>query len=249
MPSALSEPPGSIYFCDNRCSEKAVRYWQFASVVGEEAHTVNLCQHCYNERTVGTARQAEVEIRGNRKQSWERKHIVGECGKLLEMSNFCGLCEYFTLKRAEARKILEDAAREGQEGTQGQLQQESLFREVLEQVRGNVDMRCSAQIIRKSHIATRDDSWEELRKGCLEKEKSPEWTLEKIREAYEKVAKERIGRLGIVQEILRKSTDFLRRIIAPADGMERSHLVVRLSTLQQFLLGGLHLAGLNRTWR
>ena len=33
VPSALSEPRGAIYFCDNRCSEKAIRYWQFASVV------------------------------------------------------------------------------------------------------------------------------------------------------------------------------------------------------------------------
>ena len=43
--------------------------------------------------------------------------------------------------------------------------------------------------------------------------------FERIREAYEKVAMDDIGRLGIVQEILRKSTDFLRRIIAPVDGM------------------------------
>ena len=32
VPSAFSEPRGSIYFCDNRRSEKTVRYWQFASV-------------------------------------------------------------------------------------------------------------------------------------------------------------------------------------------------------------------------
>ena len=31
VPSALSEPRGPIYWCDNRCSEKAVRYWQIAS--------------------------------------------------------------------------------------------------------------------------------------------------------------------------------------------------------------------------
>ena len=36
VPSALSEPRGPTYFSDNRCSEKAVRYWQFASVVVEE---------------------------------------------------------------------------------------------------------------------------------------------------------------------------------------------------------------------
>ena len=45
-----------------------------------------------------------------------------------------------------------------------------------------------------------------------------EWTLERIREAYKKVARDEVGRLGIVQEILRKSTDFLRRIIGPVGG-------------------------------
>ena len=49
--------------------------------------------------------------------------------------------------------------------------------------------------------------------------KSSVWAFEGIREACEKVAKDEIGRLGTVQEILGKSTDFLRRIIAAVDGM------------------------------
>ena len=57
------------------------------------------------------------------------------------------------------------------------------FSEVLEQVRGNVDMGCSAQIMRKSFISIRDDSWEEFIKGCREEENPSEWTLEKLREA------------------------------------------------------------------
>ena len=61
-----------------------------------------------------------------------------------------GVWEYFTLKRAEVKKILDDGSRERQEGIQGQWQQESPFREIMEQVRGNADMRCSAQMIRKS---------------------------------------------------------------------------------------------------
>ena len=51
-----------------------------------------------------------------------------------------GMWEYFTLKRAEVKKILEDASRNGQAGIQGQWQQESPFRETLKQVRGNADM-------------------------------------------------------------------------------------------------------------
>ena len=53
VPSALSIPRGSMFWCDNCCSDKASRFWQFAWVVvddGEEAHTINLCQQCHNER-------------------------------------------------------------------------------------------------------------------------------------------------------------------------------------------------------
>ena len=65
----------------------------------------------------------------------------------------------------------------------------------------------------------RDGSWEEFKERYREEEKSSEWTLERLREAYEKVARDEIGRMGFVQEILRKSTDFLRRVIALVGGM------------------------------
>ena len=45
VPSA----PRAINWCDNRCSEKGVGYWQIASMVIEEGgktRTVNLCQQC-----------------------------------------------------------------------------------------------------------------------------------------------------------------------------------------------------------
>ena len=52
VPSALSIPRGPMFWCDTRCSDKALRFWQFASVVVvdvEESYTVNLCQQCYKE--------------------------------------------------------------------------------------------------------------------------------------------------------------------------------------------------------
>ena len=55
-------------------------------------------------------------------------------------------------------------------------------------------------------------------KNTLKKRKSSVWASGAIRESYEKVVKEEAGRLGIVREILRKSTDFLWRIIAPVGG-------------------------------
>ena len=129
------------------------------------------------------------------------------------------MVEYLTLKRAEASKILADASRERQEGMQGQWQQESPSREVLEQVIGNADMGCGSHMMRQGYFAMRNDSWEEFKEGYSKEEKSSEWTLERIREACKKGAKDEIGRLGFVQENFRKSTDFMRRIIAPVDGM------------------------------
>ena len=149
---------------------KAVRYWQFASVVveeGGEAHAINLCQQCYIEQMVQQGKP--------RLNSWqwravvEKKAVRGRRWKIMGSEQFIrGMWEYFILRRAEAKKILEAAARERQEGMQGQWQQESSFREILEQAgsRGNVDLGCGAQMLRKGCIATRDGSWEEFKEGC-----------------------------------------------------------------------------------
>ena len=52
--------------------------------------------------------------------------------------------EYFSLERDEAKRIRDDAAREKQEGIQGQWQQESPLREILEHARRNEDVECSS---------------------------------------------------------------------------------------------------------
>ena len=115
---------------------------------------------------------------------------------------------YFTHRRAEVKKILEDASRERQEGIQGQWQQASSFREILEQVRGNAEM------IRRGYLAMRDCSWKEFKERYWEEEESPEWSVERIRDACEKV-----DAWALCRKYLRKSTDFLRRVIAPVGGM------------------------------
>ena len=51
VPSAIRIPQKPMFWCDSRCSEKALRFWQFASVVvreGEDSCTANLCQQCYD---------------------------------------------------------------------------------------------------------------------------------------------------------------------------------------------------------
>ena len=57
VPSALSIPRGPVFWCDTGCSDKALRFWQFASVVIDEGEksphdqfvsssvTTNGCRH------------------------------------------------------------------------------------------------------------------------------------------------------------------------------------------------------------
>ena len=50
--SSISAPQKPLFRGDNQCSEKTIRFWQFASVVireGEESYTTNLCQQCYKK--------------------------------------------------------------------------------------------------------------------------------------------------------------------------------------------------------
>ena len=45
-----------------------------------------------------------------------------------------------------------------------------------------------------------------------------EWAFDRIKEAFDLVAKDEAEKMSIVQEIMFKSTDCLRRIIAPVGG-------------------------------
>ena len=99
-----------------------------------------------------------------------------------------GKWEYFTLKRAGARNILADVAREKQEGTQGQWPQESHFKDVLDQVKRSADVDCGPQTMRRVYNAMKHGNWESIREECRKEGKLCGWTFERTREAYEKVA-------------------------------------------------------------
>ena len=106
-----------------------------------------------------------------------------------------------------------------QEGTQGQWQQESPFKEVLEQVKRTTDADCNAQIMRRAQNAKKSGHWESFKEEFRKEGKLWGWTFERLQEAYDNVVVEDIGRLSIAQQNLRKSTDFLRRIVAPMSAM------------------------------
>ena len=94
------------------------------------------------------------------------------------------------------------------------------FKGVLEQVKRSADTDCNAQMMRRAFNAKKLCSWESFKEECRKEGKLCEWTLERLQETCDKVvALEVIGRLSIAQDILRKSTDFLRRSCAPVDGM------------------------------
>ena len=48
--------------------------------------------------------------------------------------------------------------------------------------------------------------------------KATEWASDRIKEAFEQVAPNEARKLNIVQEIMIRSIDYLRRIIAPVGG-------------------------------
>ena len=69
-------PQSPMFWCDNRCSDKALSFWQLVSVVedGEESYTANLCQQCYNEKLVAMGGSwqwyAVVEEKAHRGRLW-----------------------------------------------------------------------------------------------------------------------------------------------------------------------------------
>ena len=127
--------------------------------------------------------------------------------------------EYFSVKRARARVVSADAAKKKQEGTKGQWQLGSPFEEVLEQVNGSSDTYCDAYMMLRASYAVETGSWEGFKEAFRDTGEISEWAFDRIKEAYDKVASEDVGRLSIAQDILRKSTDFLRRVLAPVDGV------------------------------
>ena len=48
--------------------------------------------------------------------------------------------------------------------------------------------------------------------------RASEWAFDRIKEAFDLVAKDEAEKMSIVQEIMLKSTDYLLRIIAPVGG-------------------------------
>ena len=106
VPSVLREPRGIYYWCDNCCSDRALRYMQIASMVIEEsgeARTSNLCQRCCNEKLVQQGKQSL------KSKEWRevvaRKAHRGRVWKVFGSEQFLrGMWEYFLSQKGMGKE-------------------------------------------------------------------------------------------------------------------------------------------------
>ena len=113
LPSAFSITQRPKFWCDNRCSDNALKFWQFASVVvedGKESYTANLCQQCYNESM--TAKGLASVKNWQWKAVVEKKAHRGRLKRMLGKDQFLqGWWEYVSLDRVKGKRELKDAER------------------------------------------------------------------------------------------------------------------------------------------
>ena len=72
--------------------------------------------------------------------------------------------------------------------------------------------------MKKGFTALKKGTWEECKETFKEKMKASEWAFDRIKEAFELVAQDEGENMSTVQEIMLRSTDCVRRIIAPVGG-------------------------------
>ena len=77
---------------------------------------------------------------------------------------------------------------------------------------------CSRDRLVAKKNAYRGRIWRMMGKEHRKEVKATEWAFHRIKEAFEQVAQDEARKMSIVQEIMIRSTDYLRRIIAPVGG-------------------------------
>ena len=76
-----------------------------------------------------------------------------------------------------------------------------------------------ADMMRRAYFAVRSGNWKGFKEELWKKGEFSEWAYAGLEEACDMVASEDVGRLSIAQDIVRKSTDFLRIILALVSGV------------------------------
>ena len=104
------------------------------------------------------------------------------------------------------------------EAVHHEWQQESPYKEELELVKHNRDLCFKGLSVRRAYHAGKSGDWGRYLQEFRKDDKLSEWASMKVKASYEKVEAVDIGRLSSAQDMLRKSSDVQRRIIAPNDG-------------------------------
>ena len=122
-------------------------------------------------------------------------------------------------KRNRVKRFRELAEEERQAGIQGQWQHESPAREYLEQVKCCHDTDCTERV--DEERLHRPERWrlgKNIKYIFRAEVKASEWAFDRIKEAFEQVAQDDAETLSLVQDIMIRSTDHLRRIVPPVGG-------------------------------
>ena len=96
----------------------------------------------------------------------------------------------------------------------------------MEKVKCCNDTDCTPRMMKQAFLALKGGDLEEYKRIIRVEAKATEWAFDRIKEAFEKVAKDEARKLSTVQENMIRSTDYLRRIIAPAGGARRRYDVI-----------------------
>ena len=201
-------------------SEKTLSYWQLASVVvneGDEACTTNLCQTCFNKHLQAKGEEPLSNVKW--RQVVEKEAYRGRMWKMMgKKPCLRGMWEHFSSERSKAKEFRQLADEEKQAGIQGQWQQESPAREYLEQVQRCHDTDCNESRMKKGFTAFKIETRKEYKETFRKKMKASEWAFDRMKEAIDSAAQDEARKVSVVQEIMFKSTDYLRRIIATVGG-------------------------------
>ena len=152
--------------CDKKCREKVFKFYELAAIMTEEegtTHMINLCRNCYEKMRLeqGEAKVDGVEWKEMIKQKASRGNLLAAFG----VDDFLRKkWEWFTVKKAWARTVLEEAARVTQLGIDGSWQNESSHKDELEFLRNVKDLRLDGSSMSKSHQAGKDGDGEEFLK-------------------------------------------------------------------------------------
>ena len=146
----------------------------------------------------------------------EKKAYRGRMWKMLGKEPYLrGMWEHFSCERSKAKKFRQLADEDEQAGIQGQWQLESPATEYLEQVKCCHDTDCNESLMTKGFTTLTNGTWEECKEIFKEKMKASEWAFDRIKEAFDLVAHDKVENMSIAQEIMLKGTDYVLRIIAP----------------------------------